>query len=96
MAFGAGDAASVAALAERLIAAGVHIDREPRPQDTPGGGYGFRFFDPEGRLIEVSCHVAQRTARLLGPRVDSAPAQSRTELLAEAWSAAKRLLGLPA
>lgn len=68
IAFGAENAASVDALAERLIAAGVRIDREPGALDTPGGGYGFRFFDPEGRLVEVSCYVEQRTARLLEPR----------------------------
>ncbi|MFG2371815.1 VOC family protein [Streptomyces sp. NPDC048504] len=68
IAFGAENVASVDALAERLIAAGVRIDREPAALETPGGGYGFRFFDPEGRLIEVSCHVEQRAARLLEPR----------------------------
>ena len=65
IAFGAEDAPSVDALAERLIAADVRIDREPAELDTPGGGYGFRFFDPEGRLVEVSSDVAQREARPL-------------------------------
>lgn len=68
IAFGAEDAASVDILAERLITAKVRIDREPGKLDTPGGGYGFRFFDPEGRLVEVSSDVAQRTARPLQPR----------------------------
>ena len=68
IAFGAEDAASVDALAERLIAAGIRIDREPVALDTPGGGYGFRFFDPEGRLVEVSSDVTQRGARPLEPR----------------------------
>ena len=68
IAFGAEDAASVDSLAERLMAAGVQIDREPAALVTPGGGYGFRFFDPEGRLIEVSSGVAQRSARPLEPR----------------------------
>ncbi|WP_113699322.1 VOC family protein [Nonomuraea lactucae] len=68
IAFGAEDAASVDALAERLIAAEVRIEREPGELDTPGGGYGLRFFDPEGRLIEISSDVEQRAARPLEPR----------------------------
>lgn len=35
---------------------------------TPGGGYGFRFFDPEGRTIEVSADVEARTPREVDPR----------------------------
>jgi catechol 2,3-dioxygenase-like lactoylglutathione lyase family enzyme len=30
---------------------------------TPGGGYGFRFFDNEGRTVEVSSDVAARAHR---------------------------------
>jgi catechol 2,3-dioxygenase-like lactoylglutathione lyase family enzyme len=68
IAFGAQDAAAVDNLAESLIAAGVRIDTEPRKLDTPGGGYGLRFYDPEGRLVEVSSDVAPREARSLEPR----------------------------
>jgi catechol 2,3-dioxygenase-like lactoylglutathione lyase family enzyme len=32
---------------------------------TPGGGYGLRFFDPDGRLIEVSADVELRPYRRL-------------------------------
>ena len=35
--------------------------------DTPGGGYGLRFFDPDGRLVEISSDVAARTFRELEP-----------------------------
>jgi catechol 2,3-dioxygenase-like lactoylglutathione lyase family enzyme len=62
------DASAVDGLAQRLAAAGTRIDREPGPLGTPGGGYGFRFFDPEGRLLEVSCDVAERSHRPAGPR----------------------------
>ncbi|WP_059008189.1 VOC family protein [Streptomyces specialis] len=67
IAFAAQDAAAVDALAQRLGAAGVRLVTEPDRLDTPGGGYGFRFFDPDGRLIEVSSDVAQRRARALEP-----------------------------
>src|SRR5699024_8647381 len=35
---------------------------------TPGGGYGLRFFDPDGRLVEVSAAVDERPYRLLEER----------------------------
>ena len=36
---------------------------EPGALATPGGGYGFRFFDNEGRTVEVSSDVAVRAHR---------------------------------
>jgi catechol 2,3-dioxygenase-like lactoylglutathione lyase family enzyme len=68
VAFGVAEAADVDALAERLATSGTRIDREPGKLDTPGGGYGFRFFDPDGRLIEISSDVAERPARELEPK----------------------------
>src|SRR5215212_5541117 len=68
IAFGAGSVGEVDALAERLGAAGVKIDRDPAVMTTPGGGYGVRFFDPDGRLVEVSADVEQRPYRLLEER----------------------------
>lgn len=68
VAFGVAQAADVDELAEQLATSGVRIDREPTKLDTPGGGYGFRFFDPEGRLIEISSDVADRPARPLEPK----------------------------
>ncbi|WP_426243600.1 VOC family protein [Nocardioides sp. LHG3406-4] len=67
VAFGAANRADVDTLAERLAAGGVTLDRAPDTLGTPGGGYGFRFFDPDGRLIEVSSDVAERPARPLEP-----------------------------
>jgi len=63
--FGAATPADVDALASRLAAAGVQLVSEPRDIDTPGGGYGFRFFDNDGRTIEVSADVAVRQHRKL-------------------------------
>ena len=68
IAFGVASRADVDTIAERLIAAGVQIDRDPTDLQTPGGGYGVRFFDPDGRLIEVSADVATKEARALEPR----------------------------
>lgn len=52
--------ADVDALHEELIAGAVQIDRAPHELQSPGGGYGLRFFDCDGRLIEVSADVAPR------------------------------------
>jgi catechol 2,3-dioxygenase-like lactoylglutathione lyase family enzyme len=62
-AFGAKDAAAVDTQAERLAEAGVQLVNEPGKLDTPGGGYGFRFFDVEGRTVEISADVAVRQHR---------------------------------
>jgi len=66
--FGAEDAAAVDALAEDLIAKGVKIISDPGQLDTLGGGYGFRFFDLEGRTLEVSADVALRQHRKIEER----------------------------
>lgn len=63
VAFGAGSAADVDELAGRLAQDGVKLVSEPDKLDTPGGGYGFRFFDCDGRVIEVSSDVAVRVHR---------------------------------
>ena len=65
LAFVAQDAAAVDALAEQVIAAGAKLISEPGTLQTPGGGYGFRFFDPDGRTVEVSSDVAARPFRVL-------------------------------
>jgi catechol 2,3-dioxygenase-like lactoylglutathione lyase family enzyme len=63
IAFGAETAADVDALAEKLGREGVTLINTPDKLQTPGGGYGFRFFDLEGRTIEVSSDVALRVHR---------------------------------
>jgi catechol 2,3-dioxygenase-like lactoylglutathione lyase family enzyme len=59
------DRAAVDALAADLAESGLRIVTEPGRLDTPGGGYGFRFFDPDGRVVEVSADVARRPFRVL-------------------------------
>src|SRR4051812_18725115 len=63
IAFGAASEADVDALAGRLGRDGVRLVTEPGKLQTPGGGYGFRFFDNDGRTVEVSCDVAVRAHR---------------------------------
>jgi len=63
VAFGAENPAHVDELAARLAEAGVTLASEPGPVGTLGGGYGFRFFDIDGRTIEVSADVAVRQHR---------------------------------
>lgn len=65
IAFGAAAPGDVDALAARLRDASVQLITEPGELDTPGGGYGFRFFDLDGRTVEISAGVAVREHRKL-------------------------------
>lgn len=65
--------AAVDAKAERLAAAGIRMISTPQRLDGPGGGYGFRFFDLDGRTVEISSSVADRAWRQL-VRGESIPA----------------------
>ena len=44
--------------ASLLKQAGVRLVLDPQDLDEPGGGYGLRFVDPDGRCIELSANVA--------------------------------------
>lgn len=68
IAFGAARPADVDTLTEQLITQGVTLVHEPRVLDTPGGGYGVRFFDNEGRVVEVSADVTVRAHRRIEER----------------------------
>ncbi|MBZ4322878.1 VOC family protein [Streptomyces huiliensis] len=68
VAFGAATAADVDTLTARLVAAGVRLVHEPRTLDTPGGGHAVRFFDNEGRVVEVSADVDARRHRRIEAR----------------------------
>jgi len=61
--YGAANAADVDVLAGQLASDGVQLISSPATLDTPGGGYGFRFFDVDGRTIEVAAGVAPRKHR---------------------------------
>ena len=64
--FSAESRADVDALFEQVKSAGGKIIAEPGPAEGPAGGYAFRFFDPDGRAIEVVCDSARRQHRTLG------------------------------
>lgn len=68
VAFGAADRASVDQLAQELGSKGVQLVNEPDALQTLGGGYGFRFFDLEGRTVEVSTDVETRKHRKIEER----------------------------
>ncbi|KAE8765377.1 VOC family protein [Georgenia thermotolerans] len=68
VAFGAADRQAVDTLAQDLGRAGVQLVSEPTDLKTLGGGYGFRFFDLEGRTIEVSTDVEVRQHRKIEER----------------------------
>ena len=40
---------------------GVRILEDPHSLEEPGGGYGFRFVDPDGRCIELSANVSEHS-----------------------------------
>jgi 2,3-dihydroxy-p-cumate/2,3-dihydroxybenzoate 3,4-dioxygenase len=63
--FSADSRADVDALFEQVKAAGAKIISEPAPAEGPAGGYAFRFFDPDGRAIEVICDTNKRPHRTL-------------------------------
>lgn len=63
IAFGAATAVDVDTLAGALAEGGVRLISQPGTLRTPGGGYGFRFFDNEGRTVEISSDVATRSHR---------------------------------
>lgn len=54
--------ADVDALHARVEAAGCRMIHAPRVIEAPGGGYGFRFFSPDGLPFEISSEVVR------GPR----------------------------
>jgi len=63
--FSANSRADVDALFAQAKQAGAKIIAEPGPAEGPAGGYAFRFFDPDGRAIEVICDTSQRAHRTL-------------------------------
>ena len=66
IALAAEDRASVETLCEKVRASGAKIVSEPHELDTPGGGYGFRFFSPDGLQLEISSNVARGERREIG------------------------------
>lgn len=56
--FAADDRTAIDALHRRLAAKGVRVTA-PAALATPGGGYGFALFDPDGRRLRVLCDVAR-------------------------------------
>ncbi|EQB19641.1 VOC family protein [Novosphingobium lindaniclasticum] len=65
IAFAADTRADVDALHERIVAAGCKVIFAPRDLDAPGGGYGLRFFSPDGLPFEISAEVARSTSRAM-------------------------------
>ena len=65
MALAADSKADVDALYDKVVAAGCTVIFTPKTLDTLGGGYGFRFFSPDGLPFEISADVERRTPRAL-------------------------------
>ncbi len=58
--------ADVHVLHAQVEAAGARIIQPPAPSDRFGGGYGFRFFDPDGHAVEVLTEATARTPQPVG------------------------------
>jgi len=65
IAMAADTTADVDVLFGRVTAAGCRIIFAPRALTEPGGGYGFRFFSPDGLPFEISAGVARGSSREL-------------------------------
>jgi catechol 2,3-dioxygenase-like lactoylglutathione lyase family enzyme len=65
MALAADTREDVDALHARIMAAGCKVIFSPKVLDAPGGGYGFRFFSPDGLPFEISAEVARSTKRAM-------------------------------
>ncbi len=66
IALAANSRADVEDLHQRVVASGCRIIHEPLTLDAPGGGYGFRFFSPDGLPFEISSDVATGEKRAIG------------------------------
>lgn len=65
--FSASSRADVDAIFAQAKAANAKIIAEPAASAGMSGSYACRFFDPDGRAIEVVCDAPQRPARQLQP-----------------------------
>ena len=63
IALAAGSRDDVDALHDKVAQSGCRIVHAPRDLDAPGGGYGFRFFSPDGLPFEISADVAKLDKR---------------------------------
>jgi catechol-2,3-dioxygenase len=72
IALAADSRADVDALHDKVAAAGCKIIFAPRELTAPGGGYGFRFFSPDGLPFEISSDVARGSSRVMA-RWDGVP-----------------------
>lgn len=70
--FSAHSRQDVHALYDKLQAMEAKLISSPRVLPGPAGGYGFRFFDPDGRTLEIASDVARGPARELA-RGESIP-----------------------
>jgi catechol 2,3-dioxygenase-like lactoylglutathione lyase family enzyme len=57
IAFAADSRADIEALHAKVEGAGCRIIHAPAELSAPGGGYGFRFFSPDGLPFEISAEV---------------------------------------
>jgi catechol 2,3-dioxygenase-like lactoylglutathione lyase family enzyme len=63
--YSAASRADVDAIYAQALAAGAKPITEPCPATGKAGGYAARFFDPDGRAIEIVCDAQKRAARTL-------------------------------
>lgn len=83
--FGTASVEDLHRLYDRLHAAGVPTERPPRELKSPGGGWGFAFHDPEGRVFKV---VADRQDHATAEAPDSRPVRLAHVVMNSAQGAA--------
>ena len=66
--FGVKDRTDLQKLADKLHAEDVRFVHEPQELTQPGGGYGFRVFDGDGRVLEFSTGYELRESRKIRER----------------------------
>ena len=63
IALSAGSRGDVEALHDKVAASGCKVVHAPKDLDATGGGYGFRFFSPDGLPFEISSDVGRGASR---------------------------------
>ena len=68
VAFGVANRENLLKLADKLRGKGVQFVHEPQELTQPGGGFGFRVFDVDGRVVEFSTEFELRESRKIRER----------------------------
>ena len=77
IALAADSRADVDALHDKVVAAGCRIIFAPKELDTLGGGYGFRFFSPDGLTVRDLAATSRAAPRATDAALGGHPAEDQ-------------------